>query len=331
MARPLQQVRYSERTDFKRCQKKWYWRWRKGLKLKRPKPSALDLGTWLHYGFERWYGKGFKRVGTLREWVTEAWMEALELGVPDAHMDKFEELTMLVEAMADAYEKHYKRDENIKVLGIEVPLEFSFMRAVHRLKPDMVIQLRNSGLFYLFEHKSAGQVLTEHLTIDDQARGYAAMAERGLLDAGVLPKGAKLSGILYNIVRKALPDDREQNEQGEYLNKDGSVSKRQPGPQFFRVPLAMSTKAKAIALRRIDNEVNDIVNLTVRLRAGETDPLWIRKTPHRSCPRFCDFFPVCSAEEQGSDIRQMLDDMYVIADPYAYDQDSTSDPISWEM
>jgi len=325
------QVRYSERTDYKRCQKKWYWRWRKGMRVRNPRPSALDLGTWFHYGLENWYGSGTKRNRTLRWHVETAIETQRDLGVPEQHQEKFEELAMLVEAMADAYEKKYGRDSKVSVLATEIPLEFTFTTGTHRLKPDMVVQMLDTGLYYLWENKTAGQISIEHLPIDDQARGYAAMAERGLIEAGVLPRGKRLSGIMYNIVRKALSDERPQNEKGEYLNKDGSVSKKQPAEQFLRHPFPMTNRAKVIALTRVANEVERIVSHTSRLKVGREDPLWIQKTPHRSCPRFCDFFPICNAEEQGSDIRQMSDDLYIVADPYQYDQDTTSERISWEL
>jgi hypothetical protein len=283
-------------------------------------------------GLENWYGEGTKRYGHLKDHVIAAWMSDLDTnGVPEAHADAFEKLTMLVEAMAQSYEDKYGSDSKVSVLATEIPLEFSFDMGTHRLKPDMVVQMLDTGLYYLWENKTAGQISIEHLPIDDQARGYAAMAERGLIEAGVLPHGKRLSGIMYNMVRKALSDERPQNAQGEYLNKDGSVSKQQPAAQFLRHPFPMTNKAKEIALRRVDREVSTIVSHTNRLRAGETDPMWIQKTPHRSCPRFCDFFPICNAEEQGSDIRQMSDDLYIVADPYQYDQDTTSERISWEL
>lgn len=299
--------------------------------LARPKPSALDLGTWFHTGLEKWYGQGLRRNGSLAQHVTDAWTHDLDMGVPEPWMDDFEKLTMLAEAMAISYQSKYGRDTHVHVLGTELPLEFSFKMGTHRLKPDMVVRMRDTGLYYLWENKTAGQINIEHLTIDDQARGYAAMAEIGLLKNGVLPAGTHLSGIIYNFVRKALPDEREQNAKGEYLNKDGSVSKKQPAAQFLRHTLPLSKRAKEIALRRVDREVSEIVSFTNRLRARELDPLWIRKTPHRSCPRFCDFFPICNAEEQGSNIQQMMNDLYMVQDPYEYDQDSTSEPISWEL
>lgn len=300
--------------------------------LKRPKPSALDLGTWFHYALEHWYGLSPKqRLGTLRELVIAAWKHDLDMGIPEQWMGEFEKLTMLAEAMADAYERQYGNDDRVSVLAIEIPLEFSFHIGNHRLKPDMVVKARDTGLYYLWENKTAGQIQFDHLSIDDQARGYASMAEIALKAQGILKPHEQLSGIIYNIIRKALPDDRQQNEKGEFLNKDGTVSKRQPAPQFKRIPVHMGSKAKEIALRRVDREVSEIVSLTNRLRAGETDPMWIQKTPHRSCPRFCDFFPICSAEEQGSNIKPMMDDLYTVEDPYAYDQDTTSERISWEM
>ena len=41
-------IRSGERMCFKRCQKKWYWEWRRGLVPRNKTFGALDLGTWMH-------------------------------------------------------------------------------------------------------------------------------------------------------------------------------------------------------------------------------------------------------------------------------------------
>lgn len=336
--RSLPLIRAHERMDYKRCEKKWYWKWRRGLVPKSTPFSALDLGSWIHVGFSKWYGKGTVRHGSLREHVRSSAAEALRLanagGMPDYRLEEGDKLAMLAEEVAGAYEAHYGQDENVHVLAAEIPLEFVIAGkddrplAIHRLKPDLVFRDQH-GFIWLMEHKTASQIRAEHLVIDDQARPYGAMAERALRKLGVLKDGDAFKGVTYNFLRKVLPDTRETNAKGEYLNRDGSVSKRQPTtPQFVRLPLFMTRRARAIALHRAQQEAFEITRMARMLQAREINPDALSKTPHYSCPRFCPFFSMCAAEEQGVDVREMERTLFMRRDPYAY-EDSTDENVSW--
>src|SRR5688572_22516499 len=245
----LELVRSHERMDIKRCPTKWYWKWRKGLIPKAKNFGPLELGTWAHYAFEHWYALGYKRNGDLVEHfrlaVEMAIQQAIESGAPEYVLDKAEELAALGEAMMVAYQRFYGKDRDIYVLAVEIPLEFTIsdrsgnVIAVHRLKPDLVYRDRNRDV-WLLENKTAAQIRTEHLVIDDQARPYGVMAESALRKLGYFGAKAEFKGIMYNFIRKALPDEREMNEKGQYLNKDGSVSKRQPTPLLLRHPVKLT-------------------------------------------------------------------------------------------
>lgn len=332
-------VRNGERVDHKRCPKKWFWRWRMGLVPKEKSFGALELGTWMHYALAVWYGEGYSRNGSIVEHfrlISAAAIESAQrAGAPTYVLDKADEIAALGEAMAVAYERRYGTDKDVFVLAVEIPLEFSIsdhqgkVIALHRLKPDMVYADRQKAV-RLMENKTAAVIRTGHLVIDDQARPYGAMAERALRRAGVLSKRDQFVGIMYNFLRKALPDERPTNEKGLYLNKNGSVSKKQPPALFLRHPVNMPRAAKEIALRRIQRETIAITEMAKAVRQGKLDPAMLPKTPHTSCEKFCPYFSMCVAEEQGTDIREMQRSMFVRKDPYEY-EDTTDIPSSFEM
>jgi hypothetical protein len=195
----------------------------------------------------------------------------------------------------------------------------------------MVYQDRSGGA-WLMENKTAATINTEHLVIDDQARPYGAMAERALRNAGVISGKQMLKGIMYNYLRKGLPDERETNAAGKALNKNGSVSKRQSKPLFVRHPVTLTRASKFIALKRLQAEVIEITTLTksIREQGKAFDMLTLKKTPHKSCVRFCDYFTMCVLQEQGGDIRQMERSMFKREDPYAT-PDTTDEHVSFEM
>jgi len=83
-------------------------------------------------------------------------------------------------------------------------------------------------------------------------------------------------------------------------------------------------------IKRIQVDTVIITQLTQRLRNGDIDPFLLPKTPHKSCPRFCQYFDICAAEDNGIDIGDMQRLMYVRQNPYDYGE-STEEPISFEM
>lgn len=330
-------VRSHERITFKRCQKKWYWAWKLGLVPKTKVFGALDLGTWVHVALSIWYTQRPRR-NNLPE-IFKGVAEEATRDAPDLVADKAEELSQLGLAMMIAYSKHYGLDKNVRVIKAEIPLEFKFSNdkgeivAIHKLKPDLVYVDSSTDEVWLMEHKTASAIRHEHLVIDDQARPYGAMAERALKNIGAIGPNDKFRGIMYNFIRKALPDLRPTDAEGRYLNKNGSVSKSQPPPLFKRVPVVMGSGAKAQTLKRVRAETIFITTMTELLRDKAIQAGNLNKTPHSSCPKFCDYFTMCVLEEEGADIRAIQKSMYNRINPYLYDDENpTADiPPSFEM
>lgn len=343
-SRTLPIVTRSERVDFKRCEWKWYQLWRRGLVPKSKTFGALDLGEWLHAALADWYLPGTERTAAPLSHLFLVHAElAISLasasGSPENIIEKAEELAALGENMMQAYQKRYGTDEDVEVIRAEVPLEFSFpdhtgrVAALHKLKPDLVYRDRRNLGVWLMEHKSATSIHTEHLVIDDQARPYGAMAERALRKLGLIAPREELKGIMYNYMRKGLSDERPTNDAGKALNKNGTVSARQPAALFVRKPILMSRPAKRITLNRVRGETIGITTLATMIRAnpGEHWPERLSKTPHHSCPKFCPVFALCEANENGADTTELERGLFDRRDPYTYYGETTSEHTSFEM
>lgn len=339
----LPRIRPSERATYNRCVKWWYWSWRKGLVPRETRFGALELGAWMHSALAAWYGTGRKRNGRLADqfefYATQAIASAVRDHAPEHLVERADELTALGIQMAIAYEKKYGKDRKWNVIEAEIPLEFEISNhnglviAIHKLKPDLAV-INDLGEVWLIEHKTAASIRTEHLTIDGQARPYGAMAEPALRKAGLISARHPFRGIIYNFLRKALPDQRPTDPTGLYLNKNGSVSKRQPPAYFYRHPVTLTRKAKVITLRRVQKSTIDITLLALELRTGEVDPSTLSKTPHWSCPKFCPFFTMCVAEENGATphaLKDMERSMYIRRNPYEYEQETTDETATFEM
>jgi hypothetical protein len=329
-------IRHSERVDFKRCPKKWYWHWRVGLFPKVQDYGALTLGTWVHAALAEWYvsDRSIDLIDIFRAIVSAAFERAQ--GLPDYVLDKAEESAGLGEAMITAYQQRYGTDPDVHVIDAEIPLEFAIVDergtvvAQHKLKPDLVYRDRD-GYVWLMEHKTAKQIRLEHLVIDDQARPYAAMAEVALRKAGVLKPDDAFKGVMYNFLRKAVPDERATNEKGQALNKNGTVSARQPTPVFIRHPIVLTKASKKIALMRLRVETQIVTQYARSVRERKINPFLIPKTPHSSCAKLCDYFAMCVTEEQGGNIKEMQRTMYHKENPYTYLEETTDIPASFEL
>lgn len=337
MAENLPVIRQSERVDFKRCMKKWFWRWRMGLVPKRAEYGALMLGTWMHTALEYRYTSAMK--ASLEQWFDESSGVAIEdarVDNPNMPIEKALELRALGLGMARGYDLKYGDDADIRPIGAEIPLEFEITDedgktlAIHRLKPDLLYRDPQNDV-WLLENKTAKQISVEHLPIDDQARGYASMSELALKNAGYLKPNEQVKGVMYNFLRKIMPDDRPRNAQGQSLNKDGTVSKTQRTPEFVRHPIILSNKAKLQALKHIQREAIQITLMTLALRSKELKSENLTKTPHKSCPKLCEYFTMCVVEEQGGDYRQMQREMFKRENPYTYEQDTTDIPVSFDL
>jgi len=337
MRQQVRQLRRGEVADFKRCPKMWYWRWRKGYVPKAKQFGALELGSWVHLALADWYSSGRQGdlSGIFHTYATYAINSAAIEGAPDHLIEQAEELLSLGEEMLTAYQNFYGEDPTIDVIEAEIPLEFSIsvdgaIIAIHKLKPDLVFRDRK-GFVWLMEHKTAKSIRTEHLAIDNQARPYGVMAEPALRKLGLIKHSEQFAGIMYNFLRKGLPDMRPVDDKGRSLNQNGTVSKKQPAPMFVRKPIRMTSKAKLITLGRIQEDAIILSGLTEALHRKEIDPQRISKTPHYSCPRMCPFFAMCVAEEEGTDIRLMERALYVRRDPYLYEEESTEERPGFEI
>ncbi len=160
-------IRQSERVDFKRCMKKWFWRWRKGLVPEQTEYGALILGTWMHTGLEyRYTGKRQTSLEAAFAIAADNGIrEAYAANIPDYQMQKAQDLRVLGLGMAKGYDRKYGDDPEIRPIGAEIPLEFAIKDndgvtlAIHRLKPDLLYRNPQNEI-WLLENKTAKQIST---------------------------------------------------------------------------------------------------------------------------------------------------------------------------
>lgn len=324
----LPHIRTSERKDFKRCQQRWWWAWRMGLKSIDQK-NALWFGTGMHEALAEYYQLGYKRHPTQALEVWDAYCEGetriiramgLEIDGPD---DKHRAVE-LGRGMLEGYFEKYQGDKELDIIQVERPFEILVPDphtptadvAIYNGTYDGVFRHKRLKTFNILEHKTAKAITLEHLSLDEQAGSYLWVATAEMRAAGLLKRTESINSILYNFLRKALPDDRPRNKDGLALNQNGSISKSQPPPFFVRETVRRARSASAVMARRVADEVEQMN----ALRSGQ---LSVLKTPTHDCRWDCSFFDLCELHEDGSDYEEFQRALFRVEDPYADHRKST--------
>lgn len=310
----------SERSAFKRCPQRWWWAYREGLTPRLVQADAFWFGIGIHLALANWYKPGLQRskihpADVFDEWCGDEIAFAKTYFDDDYDDPVWEDAHELGVTMLDEYVKCWGTDSQWYVISPERPFSVSVARggnpiATFASRWDLVVRNNEDGRLYLVEHKTASQILLAYLAIDDQAGAYWAVAEPILKADGLLDPDEELAGIIYNFLRKAMPDERPRNELGQALNQNGTVSKRQQSPLFVREMVERNRKERKTQMERLAAEVEWME----AMRNGEKPVL---KFTTRDCP-YCPFFDMCQLHERGGDTwKRIARTAYVVKDPYS--------------
>jgi hypothetical protein len=287
-------------------------------------PDALWFGIGVHEALAAWYLKGKKRgphpADTFLEWIGDEQRHILVSPADHERADderaKFDDARELGVSMLEGYVEEWGEDSHWQVLAIERPFKVLVKHngvSIARFWStwDGVYRDLRDGRIYLMEHKTASQIQTSYLELDDQAGIYWALAGAILRKEGVLKDREEIAGIQYNFLRKSKPDERPRDASGAYLNQNGSVSKRQPPERYVRPdPIERSPRERKTQLERLEGEV-------VWMNAMRWGDMPVIKSTQKDCT-FCEFFIMCKAHERGGENwKQIANSQFAIGeDPY---------------
>ena len=320
----LPMLRTSERTALKKCE--FLWDVTYNRRLRGRAAPALRFGTLVHAALARYYIPGVKRG----QHPARAFEELYELdlrenetrfGQRDLDQDeKWVEAGELGPAMLDNYIDEYGDDDEWEVIVTEYPFQYHLVgygnsKFIYTGVLDGVWLNRPTKRLWIPDHKTTaglGDSKLNYLQMDDQAGAYWSFGVLALKKAGLLRADRKLSGMLYNFLRKSMPDERPSkyiNGKRIYLNKDGSVSKKQPSPYFLRQPIFRDDYDRMMTMERARNDYRRIE----LLRSGE---LPIGKNPGQfTCPS-CPVSDACELHETGNDWSEFLRQTTEAWNPY---------------
>lgn len=216
MAVPL--IRTSERGTFAECQWRWYHEWHQGWRGPNV-PTWSWFGTAIHKALEVRYPVGTKR-GPLADVLAafeeacgdehgRIWEKGGELDDEEVH-DSME----LGKAMLIGYVKHWDQDSRWQVLHTEQPFQIDVRHpvtdrliAVYCGTWDLFVWDRMDKVHRLVDHKTRAQFKQDwsFYDLNNQAGSYLWVAPEVLQHMGLLKKTDVIDGIVFNMLRKAMP------------------------------------------------------------------------------------------------------------------------------
>lgn len=365
MAVPL--IRTSERGDFKSCQFYWYHHWQRGL-TGRSVPTWAWFGTAVHRALEVRYPNGLKRAGladvldafdeAAEDETGRVWEKGGELDDEEVHDAK-----LLGREMLKGYVKHYGLDQRWHVLHTEQPFQIDVRHpetgrliAVYCGTWDLFVWDTVDKVYRLVDHKTRAQFKQDWTFFDlnDQGGSYLWVAPEVLRHMGLLGKNDYIDGIVFNMLRKAMPQPtaedgirynlpkRKHYEQAlagvpglvvpqkitlpklEALAKEhalvvrGDARASQPSPLFARYQTNRGIEQRVNQGRKVVAEARhmDLV------RRGR---LPLLKHPTEDCVR-CPLFDFCQLDElDPQEAEAYAATMLVQRDPYADHREAMQD------
>lgn len=324
-------LRTSERTTQKACEFRWWLNYVENLQPHTSAP-ALRFGSLIHKAMAGWYIPGVKRGVHPATGFEQAYQEDLKVAAKMGYRDedgKWNEAGELGVAMLNHYVDVYGKDDRWRVLVTEQPFQtvvykdlglgpepwFVYTGVLDGVWEDRQAK-RKSEALWIPDHKSTaglGDSKYSYLKMDDQAGAYWTYGVDWLYKEKLLKGDQRLAGMLYNFLRKAMPDERQWRLVGGkqlYLNLNGEVSKKQPSPYFMRMPIWRDNVDGEAARARAEVDFGR----NEAMRQGEIE---ISKNPGMfTCPH-CWASDICELHETGNDYRSVIKTEAQKWDPYA--------------
>lgn len=330
MAAPL--IRPSERSDFLECPWKWWQSWVLGYTTQRV-PTWAWFGTAMHVGLEARYPIGRKRghpTDVLDAFVEAVGNEKRRVWTQGGELDEEEVVDgiELGKAMLIGYIRHYGADRHWQVIHHEQTFQIDVPNPHSRSEQiiatmcgtwDLVIWDIVDRCYRVVDHKTRKTFPTDwsFYNISTQGGTYLWVAPEILRHKGIFKKNDVLDGIIFNCLKKKMPDLRSRDAKGRALNKDGSVSKRQPPELFYRHMSRRSPQERVTQAKHVIGEAYTMH----KIRRGK---LPLLKHPTEQCTS-CAFFDPCQLDESDPEAAAyMARTLYVKRDPYAAHREAMS-------
>lgn len=317
-------VSNSEIQTFKRCPRKWYLSFVRGMRPKTVSPNgALQIGTRAHAALAQWYvPDGDDRTDprdALERILVEDWTKIVESTGEDeqrlrAYATDFKADSDLLRAMLAGYMQWLEEtgaDEDLEVVAPEAPMVAPLpMESETPVfitgRMDVRARRRSDGARLFMDHKTVADLTgpARVLHMNPQMMHYHLLEildmERERIEAGddVHYEIERTDGALYNMIRKV---------------KRAVTAK----PPFYqRIEVRHNKHEISAYAHQLRGIVRAMLAAQTQLDAGYDLNEVVYPTPNDTCAWSCDFFIVCPMMNDGSRWEQFLENNFQVTDPY---------------
>lgn len=310
-------ISHSEIATFKRCRRKWWLAWYRGLRFHKEDPTGpRAVGDRVHRALAQWYVADRDLARDPR-----AALEELIKSDTQAVLTKFKDddtLTGILikmkkdddleRAMVAGYVQWLEEtgaDADYEVLSSETYQDALLPGVRGRggvavyiiAKLDAKVRRKSDRVLLFVDHKTVADFASKTmlLAIDEQMLWYDLIE---ILTN--VPLGERSGGALYNMLRRVK-----------------RTVKAKP-PFFQRQEILHNRKQIEAFYEQLYGTVRDLLELEKRLDEGVSHQVAAYPTPHPNCTWDCDYRLICPLFNDGSRVEKMISDYYVAGDPLAY-------------
>lgn len=305
------QISNSEVLTFKRCRRKWWLAWHRGLVAGEIPVGVKHTGQRIHRALEVGYAPGGpypERILDALELVIAADRQLLLDGLPEGNLEadelrlQFEKDADLERIMLSGYVEWLAEtgaDSNLTVIGAEekvvAPLVVSGERVVLIIgRLDVRVQRKSDGAILFIDHKTVGNFSGVEVTLpmNEQTRHYQ------LLQWLTAPEDQRVAGAIFNMMRRV------------------KRTARATPPFYRRVDVLHNRHVMNEYYTRLITEIEQMLEVEEKVRNGDLSVVY--PTPNRDCTWDCPFVKVCPMFDDGSRVEDAITAQFTVADPLAY-------------
>lgn len=294
----------SELSTWKRCRRKWWLAYYRGLAPKQAETSlagVMHLGIRVHAALERYYGHGEDPLKVEQKLYEQGLPIIQARGFPQ-EMQDYEGDHEYAQLMLDGYLQWIREegvDAGYEVIGAEqeVRVPSGIPGVDLRGKLDVRMRRRTDGRRVFMDHKTAGSVDIKTIELNEQFPTYALL-ER------LLPKQpgeptAYTDGGVINVLKRVK-----------------RTMKAKP-PFYKRHEVRFNPHQLRSMWKRIHAVIIEIVAARLALTGGRDHQEVVYPTPAGDCDWSCPFFKICPMFDDGSRVEAAIEAHYDTVDPYA--------------
>ena len=296
----------SEFRTFKRCRRKWWLAWHRGLRLIAESPIGVrQVGDRIHRALKTHYAPGgpASPVALLEALEREILLDrqALPNDVDADTLKKFSDEADLQRIMLEGYLQWLAEtgaDSDIEVIApetyLEAPLGWYGTDVAIIGKIDVRVRRKTDDVHLFIDHKTVANLVqpTLMLPLDEQMLHYH------LLEALQADNEERCEGALYNMLRRVKRTARAQ-------------------PPFYARNEVRHNQRELDSYRgRAEATAYDIMDVKEKLADGDMRVVY--PNPTRDCTWDCPFVSVCPMFDDGSRAEALLEQYFVAGDPLNY-------------